>query len=313
MYFPILRGRQFELLALQECLNYNLLCDKIIPVIEPVKCSSTYVRTVDAFINNKHPIAIIRNPQVGSWTKESRSSGNQPIVVSAKAQLNEPNVISSLYVTPQIDQFLNTVAAENGISVGNMLLICNKQENIPSYLRAASDIKPRFCVIPDKRDFRRAIRDNRVLCEDHFPKRPRNVDYLENETEFFSSDHLFYSEDGYIGFSDYSIIGEEYNDAGFAPYAVAIHIVYFDEGNVLNIKHFVSDSNDDFSDPARKFSEAVEKLVIWNQHMELKTAGIQAFEKEFFNRTYPGLGVVKKYSLMHHLELMSNFLDGARR
>ena len=140
----------------------------------------------------------------------------------------------------------------------------------------------------------------------------KNIDYLDTETEFFSSDHLYYADDGYKGFSDYSVVGEEFSETGFAPYAVAIHIVYFDKKNILRIAHFVSDSNDDISDPARKFAEAVKKLVEWNQNMGLNTVGIQAFEKAYYYQTYPGLGVVKKYSIMHHLELMSKYLDGDR-
>lgn len=46
--------------------------------------------------------------------------------------------------------------------------------------------------------------------------------------------------------------------------------------------------------------------------MGLNTVGIQAFEKAYYYQTYPGLGVVKKYSIMHHLELMSKYLDGDR-
>lgn len=43
--------------------------------------------------------------------------------------------------------------------------------------------------------------------------------------------------------------------------------------------------------------------------MKLDTIGIQAFETAYKNQTYPGLGVVKKYSIMHHLELMSRYLN----
>jgi hypothetical protein len=78
----------------------------------------------------------------------------------------------------------------------------------------------------------------------------------------------------------------------------------------LRIAHFVSKTNDDISDPARKFSEAVEKLVEWNKTMKLDTIGIKELEAAYYNKTYLGLGVVKKYSIMHHLELMSNYLDG---
>ena len=168
---------------------------------------------------------------------------------------------------------------------------------------------PLYNVIPDKGDFRRRIRVKRVLCEDRFPKQTRNIDYAETDNEFFSSDHLYYQADGYEGFSDYSVVGKEYSETGFAPYAVAIHIVYFDEEYIMRIAHFVSDSNDDISDPARKFAEAAEKLVKWNENMHLKTEGIKALESSYHNKTYPGLGVVKKYSIMHHLQLMGDYLD----
>lgn len=50
MYYPYLRGRQFELLALRELVNENLLSEKIVPIIEPVKLTSTFFKTIKAFI-----------------------------------------------------------------------------------------------------------------------------------------------------------------------------------------------------------------------------------------------------------------------
>lgn len=41
MYFPYLRGKQFELLALREFANKNASNRKIIPIIEPVKTHLT--------------------------------------------------------------------------------------------------------------------------------------------------------------------------------------------------------------------------------------------------------------------------------
>ena len=52
MYFPYLRGRQYELLALRELIGNNRLSDKIIPVIEPVKITSTLLSTIKAFTDN---------------------------------------------------------------------------------------------------------------------------------------------------------------------------------------------------------------------------------------------------------------------
>ena len=309
MYFPIFRGRQFELLALRECAERDILSRQIIPIIEPVKVSSTYTKTIDCFINANRPVAIIRNPQVGSWVKDLGKESNLKLREQAVAQLKNENVVSSFYVTPRLSACID-VAKKNGIPIDSLMLLCNNPEYVDFYENVIGDQRPKYNVIPDKGDFRRRIRPNRVMCDDHFPKQTRNIDYSDIETEFFSSDHLYYEDDGYKGFSDYSVVGEEYSETGFAPYAVAIHIVYFDEKNVLRIAHFVSDSNDDISDPARKFAEAVEKLVKWNKIMKLDTVGIRAFEDAYQNQTYPGLGVVKKYSIMHHLELMSRYLDG---
>ena len=309
MYFPILRGRQFELLALRECVNKSLLSNKIIPIVEPVKASSTYTKTVGSFIKAGRPIAVIRNPQVGSWIKDLKKESNAKIWEQASEQFKDANVISSFYVTSKLDAHIKHVA-QNGISIDSLLLLCNKPEYLGYYEEVIGDSIPLYNVIPDKGDFRRRIRPNRVMCEDHFPKQSRNIDYSDIDTEFFSSDHLYYADDGYKGFSDYSVVGKEYSETGFAPYAVAIHIVYFDTKKILRIAHFVSDSNDDISDPARKFAEAVEKLVEWNKTMKLDTVGIREFEAAYRNKTYPGLGVVKKYSIMHHLELMSKYLDG---
>ena len=49
MYFPYLRGRQFELIAVRSLLEMNILHDKIIPIIESVKLRSTFFKTFTSF------------------------------------------------------------------------------------------------------------------------------------------------------------------------------------------------------------------------------------------------------------------------
>ena len=70
MYFPYLRGRQNELLCLRELLNAGKLSSKVIPIIEPVKFSSTFFSTLTKFIEMNHKVIVIRNPKVGSFSKE---------------------------------------------------------------------------------------------------------------------------------------------------------------------------------------------------------------------------------------------------
>lgn len=174
----------------------------------------------------------------------------------------------------------------------------------------------RYTLCPFDRYVMQMSIKNRVLFEDRFRKRSRNADYPKDE--FFSRDHLDFSEiafagSNFVGFGDYSIIGKEYNESGFAPYAVAIHIVYFENDNSLRIRHFVSDSNDDITDVAGKFYEAVSKLYEWyiteNQERQL-TMGLNTLLEHYKNKTYPGLPTLKKLSVMHHLELVGRYLDG---
>lgn len=305
MYFPYLRGRQFELIALRELVEKGVLSSRITPIIEPVKLSSTLVKTIEAYGENSKQLAIITNPKVGSFSSDAKEEKNQKLKESFSASLKENNNILYMYLLRASSKPEKFIAKH----ADNMGTICNDKDAISVYETNFSETDVKFNLIPDESGFRRKVRKNRVLLADKFNKQERNNDYIEIDDEPFSEDHLYYSEDGYVGFADYSVVGEEYNETGFAPYAVAIHIVYFDTDESLRIKHFVSDSNDDISDPAGKFQEALSKLVEWNKEKQLDTVAMKEFEDLYRREAYPGLGTVKKLSIMHHLELIGRYLD----
>ena len=172
-------------------------------------------------------------------------------------------------------------------------------------------LEARMTFIPKDEDFKDDVSGETVMLEDVYNKARRNVDYLEKPDDFFSKNHLTFSKRGYQGFSDYSVVGDEYEENGFAPLAIAIHIVYFDEKKVLRVHHFVSDSNGDVSDIPRKFEEAMEKLMSWDKLNDIKfTTGLNNLVSCYQSGKCPGLGVIKKYSLMHHMELIGDFLRG---
>jgi hypothetical protein len=45
-------------------------------------------------------------------------------------------------------------------------------------------------------------------------------DYLEIDAHKFSEEHLYFNDEGFNGFSDYTIIPSEYNETGSMPRAV---------------------------------------------------------------------------------------------
>ncbi|MFD1065675.1 sce7725 family protein [Oceanobacillus locisalsi] len=306
MYFPYLRGRQYELIAIRELVENDLIGPKIIPIIEPVKPSSTFKKTIDVFIKNEHKLAVVHNPQVASYLKALASLEEGLLKSELENIYEQENIIFSHILN---DKSEDELIGFETIRNEDMLVIVNEVDFIEEYKDIFHDELPRFTLVPDESAFRRNIREDKILLEDRFKKQKRNADYAEVTDEFYSEDHLYYKSDGYIGFSDYSIVGSDYFDSGFAPFAVVIHIVYLDEEEKLRIKHFVSDSNDDINDPAGKFYEALQKLMAWQKEVEVDTFAMREFKKFYENETYPGLGTVKKLSIMHHLEIVNQYFE----
>ncbi len=311
MYFPYVRGRQYELLALRELVASDLLSSHIIPIVEPVKLSSTLSKTLEEFISKDKPLAIIFNPAVGSFDNDMKDYEKDPNKEKYLSLLDDIHILKAHIMKKQSSAQLAIWEQEKGVNKEDWIIINNNRDFIDDYIDYFSGTAPKFTLIPD--EFRRKIRKNKVLFEDRFEKCDRNSDYKKNDDEFFSEDHLFYKDEGFSGFGDYSVIGKDYLESGFAPYAVAIHIVYFDKDDTLRIHHFVSDTNDDIQNPAKKFYEAVKKLENWCNGNQIEfTMGLRIFLDHYKNQTYPGLGSVKKLSLMHHLELVGKYLDGVK-
>ena len=309
MYFPYLRGRQFELIALRELVEGNRINEKIIPIIEPIKPSSTLLKTLQTFVDNDKEIAVVFNPTVGDFGKEIKEMRAEDSKIASELYellLNNEKIIKSYVMNNARSKRLKADADKEKHMIINMT-----RDSLDDFLEVYDELLPRYTLIPDDRAFRRVIPDTKILFEDNFKKQARNIDYLENPDEFFSDTHLYFQNENYVGFSDYSIVGEEFNESGFAQVAVAIHIVYLGKQKEMRIHHFVSDSNEGIEDPGGKFGEALEKLVYWCDENNVKnTLGLQGFYECYNSGKYPGLGTVKKLSIMHHLELVSDFLGG---
>lgn len=303
MYFPFLRGRQFELLALRELLENDLIGDKIVPIIEPVKLSSSLLKTVELFNKKNHQLVFVQNPSVGAYpvSMDEEKLDENPLYGKLKIELDKGNVIKAYLFQDNNEIVVNDMQ--------NSIAIIDSVDDISSYLEACKNERPLYTLIPDRRSIKRNVKGEKIILEDSFIKQKRNVDYQNNTDEFFSDWHREYSEEGYRGFSDYSIVGSEYSESGFAPKAVAIHIVYLSSEDDLRVHHFVSENNIDSNDTAGKFGEAVAKIKQWcTEHKIQETRGLKAFYDYCDTGRYPGLGVVKKCSIMHHLELMSKRL-----
>ena len=291
------------------------------PVLEPVKFSSTFVSTLKKFAENERQIILIMNPAVGKFEDEFQKA----IVDSKKADTDEKRTklkklldeydsilkdkhICKAYLVDAetIDKVLKMSEAERE----KLYLLNQNRGNDEFYIEHGNELLVEASFIPKDEDFKDEVVGNAIILEDCYQKAKRNADYIDEPDVFFSKNHLVYARRGYQGFSDYSIVGNEYDESGFAPVAIAVHIVYLGERKELRVHHFVSDSNRGYSDVPRKFEEAMDKLVEWDKLDQIRrTRGGRSLINYYENGRFPGLGVIKKYSLMHHLELMGDFLE----
>ncbi|MGV2966673.1 sce7725 family protein [Paenibacillus sp. AGC30] len=313
MYFPYLRAKQFELIALRELLENKLIGENIFPIIEPLKLSPTLIKTMEHYTRENRLLGIVQNPKVGNFL-DNFDEGNENRFSEAYKEIMRSPYLVNCYVTNEnFKTELNQQLSLENLNNDEIILIHDSREYLNDFSLDFSILHPKYNLVPDESIYRRTVKKNRILFRDKFIKQSRNTDYTKIEDEFYSDDHLYFMDEGYEGFADYSIIGAEYSEAGFAPYAVAIHIVYFDVNKNLRIKHFVSDSNKDTRDPAGKFGEALKKLVECYELSSINTYGLNQFRYHYDNGTYPGLGTVKKLSVMHHFELISRYLDEVKQ
>lgn len=156
--------------------------------------------------------------------------------------------------------------------------------------------------------FLKSLNKTYIRLDDFFEKQARNSDFLDIQEHRFSEEHLYYNQDGYNGFSDYTALPSEFSDGGSTPRAVVIHLTFLNGENQIWIRHFTSDTNDSIANIQGKFSEAAAKAVAFCRQNHFVNSAIQELENYFDEQHYPGLGTVKKISIKNHIIIVRQFL-----
>lgn len=303
MYYPYLRGKQYELIALRELIERNIISEKIIPIVEPINASPSLLKFMDVFVKANRNFGIVQNPECGTFLQEIENSKMSEYKEKYFSFFTDNRCCIPVFILNKNINRIKPLSLKQ-----KSVAICAEEDVVSSVPELVLKYNIDRFMIPDERIFKREIAGNKILMADNFKKQQRNVDYANTEDDFFSDNHLYFEEEGYKGFSDFSIIGKEYPKSGFAPYAVVIHMVYFDSEKKLRIHHFISKSNADNKNTPGKWKEALKKLMD-SSLIDNDTYSYKEFKKFYDNRKYSGLGVLKKLSIMHHMELISNYLQ----
>lgn len=296
MYYPILRGKLNELLALRELAQLGL--KKFIPVIEPVKKDiKALVKTIEALNTNAIEPYIIINPTIGDFS-------NSKLSLHEELRKFDNIEYQALYSINE-----STEIYEDYLNLGTFGLFIQKGMD-QDILNFSERSHINFIQNDTNPNIKKRIK-NRVLYEDFFKKQQRNADYPKESP--FSSLHSYYKEESNIGFADYTITGDDFSEGGGPAYVVTIHCSYIDKNRFdeLFVRHYSSENDGTPTNPGAKFKEALDLLIEDIQKREIPFIDTNALNEFTYLHTiehFPGLGQVKKISIKHHIETINYFL-----
>ncbi|WP_334330331.1 sce7725 family protein [Companilactobacillus sp. HBUAS59699] len=295
-YYPYLRGRMYDLLALKTLCEDDYLGDSIIPIIEPVRDSKELQQTVESFIKHHQPFSLIANPQVSLYGLNGEAK------IHPLPDLSEVNFFhpAAILAPDFSSDFLKTTSTQTSFLIAKNYPLLKAYENT-RLLKKIDNI-----FIPEEARLHQIVGAKAISLTDPLAFVDHVADYENVNDEYFQPASWWQQVDNYHGFGDYSMVGSHYFDKGMPSRAIAIHIIYATTNGTLRIHHFVSDSNETMGGQKIKFFEALHKLIMWSPKLQglNNTPALQELLKYNEQNKFPGLGNVKKLSLMHHFQLM---------
>lgn len=309
MYYPLLRARQFELIALRE-LSYENNLEHVLPILEPVKDSfNNFKLAFEFFKKNRNIVFLIYNPSVGMINGD-----NTAIADFLNVYDNSYTLIKPAFYYRNNRRYIEKMIKDYNLK--NCMIICSGSTDPDNtdfqYLIGLEEIVEIVAEDPSSnrslKRYMNKVQKNFIRLDDLFEKEARNSNFLELSERKFTEEHIYFEEEKYAGFSDYTILPSEYTDGGSAPRAVVIHLTYTKSNNEIWIKHFTSETNDSIANVQGKFAEAATKAVSFCKNEALSNSAIEELEKNFTDQHYPGLGTVKKISIKNHIIVVNEYL-----
>lgn len=318
MYYPYLRGKQFELLALRELSRNGALPDysRICPIVEPLKDdSSTNQNAFSAMLDCGMRFALVLNPFRGEFGRDTGKFAQDFLNYVQKYQ--HASWIPAFLIDSNVDLAKRLIRKLN---LEGVMLIAQEDVDLEKIRDLLDSGVVKYLVSPESKMNMRKIQRmhlnlDLIRIDDKFPQVKRNNDYRNtkespnNEDQLFSEEYIFYKEDRYAGFSDYTLLTKDLADGGALPYVVAIHLTYVGKDAEIRVRHFLSDSNSNGRENIqKKFAEAAEKAKKFFAKRWDRTASIDELVQFMEDGHYPGLGSIKKISIKHHIQLIDHLL-----
>ena len=309
MYYPFFRGKKFELIAIAE--SAKLMADSgFTPIIEPVSPEVGFLEKTLSSINaNKGEAIVIINP---------------PSIVSHNPD-DITKKISAILLKNITDNHNNLTAGimlHEGMPLEEIYHLYRSNVNLhPSFIytgfnnpkKFSTEITPRKHIFfekyyPYQKHLAYFPDSPHIVLRDGFRKR-NNKEYPPAED--FPSLYNTFKDTQIDGFGDFQIVGDYFSNQknGGHIRAVAIHLTtILSEGMV--IYHFVSDthqSNGTVNTPGM-FYNALTKMINFldsSSGQNIKSAAIDTLYNYYTSEFFSTLGDIKRLSINHHIEILS--------
>jgi hypothetical protein len=309
MYYPILKARQFELISLRELATEQVTQRHITPVLEPVKETVNNLNLAFKILEKENQQAyLILNPQIGERKGNTDYyadyiSDKSSVFKAAFHYTSDVDYIEKVITQYKLEDCMLLCSSENDLTDGAFAQVINNEKitriNIENPGRNRS-----------LKNYIMNLGKDIIRRDDLFEPQARNGDFLKIQENRFSEEHIYYSQDNFNGFSDYTLMPSAFTDGGSTPRAVVIHLTYQKPPlNEFWIRHFTSKTgSDSIANVQGKFAEAAGKFVTFCGNDDLTNSAIAELKEYYDTQHYPGLGVVKKIALKNHLILVDHYL-----
>ncbi len=308
MYFPYLRGKQFEILAVRDSGLFP--SDRIVPVFEPTTLSERALKRFWRIATNRVRFSIIVNS----------ASGKPPpplvdtIQVLKDFESHIPGVVLPAFEIRPGQTVSDVQSFAQMFSSQQCLLIHRNHTHSATVLSGALNplSRPPVQILLDGGAPLQVVKAlpaaGIVLLRDGFSRCVPNANYPD-ESNF--DDLLYtYRSYGFDGFSDFSIIGDVYSSGGNAAKHVALHLTELRKPTVV-ANHFVSKTPPQRGNDQAKYFSALKPLMSHTgspPSADFDTEGVHGYHKSDSSKRFPGLGKPKQWSIMHHMEIIDREL-----
>lgn len=315
MYTPFLRGRKFDLEALED-LSFrasNYSNEKVVPIIEPFLFKPEYLKSYYALVTRQIPFILVSNPLATNVTPDQVEHNLINGTLNGYEGYYVAFLISQQTTLKQVQDFVNRFSGRKisfihySLSAQHDLItpFINSLTSISHHIFLTKALNSRYINSIG------SLGAKKITIVDSFNKLPTNASYALNTLEYFSDLHRTFNAEGFDGFGDFSIMGEKFEEGKGIARAVVIHWPFIDNGDgKMWMKHFVSDDTTGTEDIGGKFDQAYKKLSAFRKE---DSAHFDSLGSYFISQygdkgRAPQLGAIKKFSIMHHIELTRTLL-----